>query len=136
MNVLGLITMFGSFQHSNLRIEVPATQQALQDSLLQSAHLRQWLFPQRLSDGLTEQLYPGLVFTSWIGPIPIQHHVEQAEEQTLRLLLSQGIDGFHEWRWGEGWVQSQIEGISLLPLHLGQTFALMRLRQFLTASNS
>ncbi|MDX2228855.1 MAG: hypothetical protein NW220_04430 [Leptolyngbyaceae cyanobacterium bins.349] len=128
--------MFGTFQQSQIRIEVPASEQALRDHLLQSARLRQWLFPQRFSHGLPEQLQSGLVFTSWIGIVPIQHTVEQAGENTLRLLLSQGIDGFHEWRWGEGWIQSRIEGVSLLPLHLGQTFAIARLRQFLITSNS
>lgn len=127
--------MFGSFQQSCLRIEIPATEKALRDSLLQSESLRRWLFPQRLSKGLPESLYPGLTFTSWIGAVSIQHYVEQTEENALRLLLSQGIDGFHEWRWGEGWVQSRLEGVSILPLALGQTFALTRLRQFLVASN-
>ncbi|MDX2243162.1 MAG: hypothetical protein NW224_20975 [Leptolyngbyaceae cyanobacterium bins.302] len=127
--------MFGSFQQSCLRIEVPVSEQALRDSLLRSASLRQWLFPQRLSNGVPENLHTGLTFTSWVGAIPIQHNVQQTGENSLCLLLSQGIDGFHEWRWGEGWVQSQIEGISLLPLHLGQTFALMRLRHFLITSN-
>lgn len=128
--------MFGQFQQSSLRIELPASQQALADSLLQTAKLRQWLFPQRLSNGLPETLHSGLTFTSWLTAIPIQHHVERAGEDSLRLLLSQGIDGFHEWRWGDGWVQSRIEGVSLLPLHLGQTLALMRLRQFLLIPNS
>ena len=125
--------MFGTFQHTNLRIEIPASEQLLRDSLLRSAKLRQWLFPQRFANGLPEELHPGLTFTSWIGPIQIQHQVEQVEGNILRLLLSQGIDGVHEWQWGEGWVQSNLEGISLLPLALGQTFALMRLRQFLSA---
>jgi len=127
--------MFGQFQQSSLRIEIPALKQDLANSLLQTAKLRQWLFPQRLSNGLPETLHPGLAFTSWITIIPVQHYVEQAGEDSLRLLLSQGIDGFHEWQWGEGWVQSRIEGVSSLPLHLGQTFALMRLRQFLVTSN-
>ena len=90
--------MFGSYQQSCLRIEVPASEQGVRDSLLQSANLRRWLFPQRLSQGLPEALTPGLNFTSWAGAIPIQHQVECVDENTLRLLLSQGIDGFHEWR--------------------------------------
>ncbi len=130
-----VFSMFGQFQQSSIRIELPASQQDLAASLLKPAQLRQWLFPQRLSNGLPETLEPGLTFTSWITAIPIQHQVEQAGEESLRLLLSQGIDGFHEWQWGEGWVQSRLEGVSILPLQLGQTFALMRLRQFLTASH-
>ncbi len=125
--------MFGTFQHSSLRIEVPATEQALRQGLLHTASLQQWLFPQRLSTGLPEELTTGLIFTSWLGPVTVQHTVDHVEANSLRLLLSQGIDGFHEWHWGEGWVQSRLEGISLLPLNLGQTLSLMRLRQFLVA---
>ncbi len=127
--------MFGSFQRSNIRIEVPASEHALRTALMQPEKLREWLFPLRLSIGLPEELYPGLTFTSWAGAIAITHKVERVEPHALCLLLSQGIDGFHEWRWGEGWVQSQIEGISLLPIGLGQTVQLSKLRQFLVTSN-
>jgi len=51
------------------------------------------------------------------------------DTQLSTSLLSQGIDGFHEWYWGEGWVQSRLEGVSILP-NLGQTLNLLRLRQF------
>jgi hypothetical protein len=127
--------MFGTFQHSSLRIEIPATEHALRQGLLHTASLQKWLFPQRLSTGLPEELIAGLTFTSWLGPVAVQHQVVQVEANSLRLLLSQGIDGFHEWHWGEGWVQSRIEGISLLPLNLGQTLSLLRLRQFLVATH-
>jgi hypothetical protein len=127
--------MFGTFQHSSLRIEIPATEQALRQGLLNTASLQTWLSPQRLSTGLPEELIAGLTFTSWLGPVAVQHEVAQVEPNSLRLLLSQGIDGFHEWHWGEGWVQSRIEGISLLPLNLGQTLSLLRLRQFLVATH-
>uniref|UniRef100_A0A832H267 SRPBCC domain-containing protein n=1 Tax=Oscillatoriales cyanobacterium SpSt-402 TaxID=2282168 RepID=A0A832H267_9CYAN len=128
--------MFGVFQQSNIRIEIPASEQVLRATLLQPDRLRKWLFPLSLSNGLPEELHPGLVFTSQVGPIAIVHKVEYVEANALRLLLCQGIDGYHEWRWGEGWVQSQIEGISLLPIGLGQTVNLSKLRQFLIASNS
>jgi hypothetical protein len=127
--------MFGTYQHSSLRIEIPATEQALRESLTQPAKLQQWLFPQRLSSGLPEELLAGLKFTSWLGPVAIQHTVKQTDANSLCLLLSQGIDGVHEWHWGEGWVQSQIEGISLLPLNLGHSLSLLRLRQFLVAAH-
>ncbi len=127
--------MFGTFQHSSLRIEIPATEHALRQGLLHTENLQKWLFPQRLSTGLPEELIAGLTFTSWLGPVAVQHQVAQVEANSLRLLLSQGIDGFHEWHWGEGWVQSRIEGISLLPLNLGQTLSLLRLRQFLVATH-
>lgn len=128
--------MLGTFQESNLRVEVPSSEQTLRESLTQPAKLKLWMFPQRLSTGLPEELYEGLAFTSWIGPIAIKHKVEQATHNTVCLLLNEGIDGFHEWRWGDGWVQSRIEGISLLPIGLGQTLSLMRLRQFLISLNS
>ena len=128
--------MLGSFQASQLRIEVSAPQGLLRDSLTRPAKLQQWLWPQRLAAGLPEQLSAGLSFKSWLGPIAIEHHVEVVAPTHLRLILSQGIDGFHEWYWGEGWVQSRLEGISLLPLNLGQTLSLVRLRQFLVRSHS
>ncbi len=64
-------------------------------------------------------------------PGAVGHHVDIADPKCLRLLLSQGIDGFHEWYWGDGWVQSRLEGVRLLPLNLGQTASLLRLREFL-----
>ena len=124
--------MLGIFQQSQLRIEVEASATAIQDSLLRPVQLQQWLWPQRLTVGMPEQLHQGITFTSWSGPVAIYHQVDVATPNCLRLLLSQGIDGFHEWYWGEGWVQSRLEGVSMLPLNLGQTLNLLRLRQFLT----
>lgn len=126
--------MQGNFQQSQLRIEIEASETAIKDSLLRRVQLQQWLWPQRLSSGMPEQLQSGLTFTTWVGPVAIQQQVQVATPICLRLLLSGGIDGFHEWYWGEGWVQSRIEGISLLPLNLGQTLSLLRLRQFVTGS--
>ncbi|WP_421655496.1 hypothetical protein [Leptothermofonsia sp. ETS-13] len=123
--------MFGIFQQSNLRVEVAAPEQALRESLTQPAKLRQWLAPVQLDSGLPEQLQPGLSYTSWIGPFPVQQYVDRVDEHCLRLLLSKGIDGYHEWVWGDGWVQSRLEGVSLLPLNLSQTFSLLKLKQFL-----
>lgn len=122
--------MFGSFQQSQLRIEVEASQKAICDSLLCPRKLQQWL-PLRLSSGMPEQLESGLTFTSSVGPVAVQHQVQVATPNCLRFLLSGSVDGFHEWYWGEGWVQSRLEGISLLPLNLSQTLSLLRLRQFL-----
>ncbi|HEY9659389.1 MAG TPA: hypothetical protein V6C65_13110 [Allocoleopsis sp.] len=126
--------MLGTFQQSNLRIELAATEQQIRDSLLCPAQFRQWLFPQTFPATLPDRLSSGLVFTSWIGIVPIRHQVDKVDANGVRLLLSQGIDGFHEWYWGEGWVQSCLEGFSLLPLNLGQTLSLLRLRQFLAHS--
>jgi len=125
------LKMLGTFQQSQLRIEVGASIETIRDSLLRPLQLQQWLWFQRLNPGMPEQLQPGFSFTSWTGPIAIHHQVDVATPVSLRLILSQGIDGFHEWYWGEGWVQSRLEGISLLPLNLGQTESLLRLRQFL-----
>ncbi|MEB3337225.1 MAG: hypothetical protein VKJ46_07185 [Leptolyngbyaceae bacterium] len=123
--------MLGNFQQSNLRIEVEASETLIRDALLRTSQLRRWLWPQRLSEGLPELLKPGVTFTSWLGPVTVQHQVDVAEDHCLRFLLSQGIDGFHEWSWGDGWVQSRLEGVTVLPLSLGQTLTLIRLRQFL-----
>ncbi len=126
--------MLGNFQQSHLRIEVEASGSAIRESLLNTDKLRQWLYPQMLSPGLPEKLQPSLTFSSWLGFIPIQHQVEVISDNCLRMLLSQGIDGYHEWYWGDGWIQSRLEGISLLPLNLGQTFSLLKLRQFVKES--
>jgi hypothetical protein len=128
--------MFGSFQSSALRIEVDASAALLRESLTSSAKLQQWLCPQRLSTGLPEYLTPGLSFTSGLGPIAIEHQVERLDASSLCFLLSGGIDGFHAWSWGDGWVQSQLEGVTLLPLNLSQTLSLWRLRQFLQLQQS
>ncbi|MFW6264354.1 MAG: hypothetical protein ACOC3E_02410 [Cyanobacteriota bacterium] len=122
--------MLGNFQQSHLRIELDAPATVIRDSLLRPFELRQWLFPQGLPLDLPEKLYPGLMFPNKVGPITIQHEVDVANDSCLRLLLSQGIDGYHEWYWGEGWVQSRLEGISLLPLNLAQTMSLLRLREY------
>jgi hypothetical protein len=123
--------MLGTFQQSNLRIEVEASAADIQHSLLRPAEFQQWLAPQTFSAGLPDQLTSGVTYTSWIGPIAIQHQVDLSEPNGLRLLLSQGIDGYHEWYWGDGWIQSCLAGVSVLPLSLGQTLSLLRLQQFL-----
>ncbi|ERN41618.1 hypothetical protein KR51_00018440 [Rubidibacter lacunae KORDI 51-2] len=124
--------MFGTFQQSHIRIEIEATAAAIRDSLTRPSCLQEWLWPQRLQADLPERLHPGLHFTSWLGPVAIEHDVEVVTDLALRMLLNKGIDGFHEWHWGDGWVQSRLEGISLLPLNLGQTLSLMKLREYIT----
>lgn len=123
--------MLGNFQQSRLRIEVDASDDMIRKSLLRPEQFRQWLWPQQFSADLPDELSAGLIFKSWLGPVAIQHQVDIAETLCLRLLMSEGIDGFHEWHWGDGWIQSCLEGVSMLPLNLGQTLSLMRLRQFL-----
>ena len=125
------IKMLGNFQQSQLRIEIEASTDAIRDSLLHPVQLEKWLLGQRFAPGMPEELLPGFQFTTWTGPVAIHHQVEVVKSNCLRLVLSGGIDGFHEWYWGEGWVQSRLEGVSLLPLNLGQTFSLLSLRQFL-----
>lgn len=120
--------MFGTFQQSQLRIEVQASGMVIRDCLLSGALLQQWLFPAQISLTPSEVLQQGLSFTTGLGPIAIHHDVERVDERSLRLILSQAIDGVHEWHWGDGWVQSALTGVSLLPLHLGQTASLLRLR--------
>ena len=122
--------MLGEFQQSALRIEIHDSMNDLRSSLTQISQLKKWLWPQQLEPGMPTQLILGLQFQTWLGPIPVNHQVDVLTENQLRLILTQGIDGFHEWHWGEGWVQSRMEGISLLPLNLGQTLTLYRLRQF------
>lgn len=127
--------MLGSFQQSNLRIEVDAKEEIIRDSLLESDRLKQWMWPQTFTS-LSGRLSIGDTFISSLGLVKIEHQVEIVEDNCLRLLLSRGIDGYHEWYWGNGWLQSRLEGISMLPLNLGQTFSLLRLRQYLNANSN
>jgi hypothetical protein len=123
--------MLGNFQKSQLRIEITASASAIRNSLQHPQKLAQWLVGQTFTGGMPEELHTGFQFTTWTGPIAIHHQVDVAKPNCLRLLLSGGIDGFHEWYWGEGWVQSRLEGVSILPLNLGHTLSLLSLRQFL-----
>ena len=40
------------------------------------------------------------------------------------------VDGHIRWQWADGWIQSTVEGVSLLPLGLGQTAMLDSLSRF------
>lgn len=120
--------MIGNFQRSELRIEVPASAMTIRDRLLSPPALTKWLFPQQMSFPSQDLLTVGTKFQAALGPVKIELQVDRISSQSLRLLLSQGIDGYHEWCWGEGWVQSRLEGVSLLPLNLCQTAILLRLR--------
>ncbi|QLE59543.1 hypothetical protein [Nostoc sp. TCL26-01] len=128
--------MLGNFQQTQLRIEITASANTIRDSLLRPEQLQKWLIGQRFAQSIPEELHQGLQFTTWTGPVAVHHRVDVAKANCLRLLLSGGIDGFHEWYWGDGWVQSRLEGISFLPLNLGQTISLLSLRQFLSAETS
>lgn len=123
--------MLGNFQTSQLRIEVKASEELLRESLLNTSVLRQWLWIAKLDDRLPLILELGSTYSSWILGVEIHHEVETVNDNCLRLLLSKGIDGYHEWYWGKDWVQSRLEGISLLPLNLAQSLTLLCLRDFL-----
>ena len=123
--------MLGNFQRSELRIEVPATASTIRDRLLSPPALKKWLFPQQMSFPSQDLLSVGTKYKSTFGPVIVEYIVDRVDPHCLRLLLSNSIDGYHEWYWGEGWVQSRIEGISLIPLNLHQTTTLLRLRQAL-----
>ena len=127
--------MLGTFQQSKLRIEVNASEKIIKDSLIESDRLKQWMWPQSFAS-LSGTLKTGDTFLSSLGFVEIEHEVEIVDEHCLRLLLSKGIDGYHEWLWGDGWLQSRLEGISVLPLNLGQTLSLFRLRQYLDSHKS
>lgn len=123
--------MLGTFQHSSLRLEINASAAEIRNSLLNPAQFKRWLWPQRFTEGLPELLSQGQIFKSYVGPVEIQHEVKGISPTHLHLLMSGGVDGFHEWYWGDGWVQSRLEGISALPLNLAQSLNLWRLKQFL-----
>lgn len=123
--------MFGTFQQSTLRVEVDAPAEVIRDSLLQPRQFKQWLWPQTFSVGLPDVLDQGTTFTGYLGPLKVQHQVTELTPHSMRLVLWEGVDGFHEWGWGDGWVQSRLEGISVLPINLGQSLNLIRLQRFL-----
>jgi hypothetical protein len=127
--------MLGNFQRSELRIEVPATASTIRDRLLSPPSLTKWLFPQQLTFTSQNLLTVGTKFEAAFGLIVVKSQVDRLNSQSIRLLLSQGIDGYHEWSWGEGWVQSRLEGISLVPLNLYQTATLLRLQRSLRSAN-
>lgn len=123
--------MLGTFQQSQLRIEVESPEATIRDSLVRSDRIQQWMLLLPAAAGLPEQLQVGTVFTSRLGAIAIRHQVQSISPNHLCLTMSHSIDGWHQWDWGDGWVQSRLEGVSWLPLNLGQTLSLLRLRQFL-----
>jgi hypothetical protein len=127
--------MFGTFQQSQLRIEIAASAEQLSQAILRSIHLRRWMLPHVIAGDLPAQLHTGLTFTAWLGPVAVNYQVESVETDSLRLILSRAVDGCHEWYWGEGWVQSCLEGVSLAPLHLGNTSALLRLKAYVALQN-
>ena len=122
--------MFGFFQRSQLRIEVAASGQQISDLLMHPDHLNTWLWPPvtGLSSG---PLAIGTTFARELGPFTVHHRVAHCGTHDLQLILWGTIDGYHEWCWGEGWVQSRLEGVSMLPLNMGQTLSLLRLREFI-----
>jgi hypothetical protein len=123
--------MFGTFQQSQLRIEMATRANQLTHALLSTEELRRWLLPQVIPGELPPELYPGFVFTSWFGPLPVEHRVETVGTDSVRFVLNRAVDGVHDWSWGEGWVQSRLEGISWVPLRLGNTATLLRLKTYL-----
>jgi hypothetical protein len=124
--------MLGNFQQSQIRIEVAASATAIRQKLMSPVCLRQWLAPAKLSLANDALLQVQSVFSIELGPIKVDQMVSVASIDSLRLILSAGIDGYQEWYWGDGWIQSRLEGISMLPLGLLQTANLTRLRWALT----
>jgi hypothetical protein len=120
--------MLGNFQHSHLRIEVGAASQTIRQQLTTPARLRKLLFPMQLCFKSEDLLRVDTVFSSRLGLVAVEHRVDWVSDQGIRLILNTGIDGYQEWCWGDGWVQSRLEGISLLPLNLIQTANLAKLR--------
>jgi hypothetical protein len=124
--------MLGKFQKSELRIEVKAKETIFRDSLLNVSDLKQWCFPLKFTKKSSSKLSQGDTFSFYLGLIEIKNKVEYVNSNCLRLVLSGGIDGYQEWSWGDGWIQSRLEGISVFPLNLGQTLNLLRLKSFAT----
>lgn len=127
--------MWGKFQQSELRIEVEATEKILKDSLLNIEQIQKWFFPLKFQGESKPQLTSGDIFTFKLGLVEVQNKVEIINTNCYRLILSGGIDGYQEWCWGDGWIQSRLEGISILPLNLAQTVNLLRLKSWLNIAS-
>ncbi|MTF38468.1 hypothetical protein [Cyanobacterium aponinum] len=125
--------MWGKFQQSELRIEVSADEKKLKDSLLNIEQLEKWFFPLKFQDKHPNKLESGDKFTIKLGLVEVRNEVEIINSNCIRFLLSGGIDGYQEWCWGDGWIQSRLEGVSILPLNFAQTMNLLRLRTFVGA---
>jgi len=123
--------MWGNFQSSQLRIEVKAKADKLRESLVNPQQLSKWFFPLQIKlNHVSDTFQQGDRFITSLGLLEIDNQVDLINDNCLRLILSKGIDGYQEWIWGDGWIQSRLEGISLLPINLAQTFNLLRLREF------
>jgi hypothetical protein len=120
--------MLGNFQQSQVRIEVSANGAAIRQHLLSPIQLRKWLSATKLSLEGDDLLQVNRTFSVEIWPVRVEQQVSSVSNDSLRLRLSEAIDGYQEWYWGDGWVQSRLAGISLLPLSLIQTANLTRLR--------
>jgi hypothetical protein len=123
--------MLGNFQQSYLRIELAATASAIRQQLTSTARLRQLCAPGKLSPSSDASLKSGDRFTLTLGWLEIVQEVDWSDERGIRLLLHSAIDGYQEWSWGDGWVQSRLTGISALPLHSLQTWSLLKLQKAL-----
>jgi hypothetical protein len=121
--------MLGNFQSSRLRIEVKASGEFIHHYLNDRDKLKQWLWSLHLADNLPEHLDQHTTFTTKFGPLAIDHKITIATDHCLRSMLSKAIDGYQEWYWGDNWVQSSLEGVSLMPLSWIQTTQLMALKR-------
>ncbi|MEM6446558.1 MAG: hypothetical protein AAFY57_14695 [Cyanobacteria bacterium J06642_2] len=121
--------MLGTLQSSTTRIEVDATAAQLRKCLTDPATISRWVQPLEVVDAAAPSLEVGSQFFTRIGPLQFGHEVTELTDGQLTLILWGGMDGWNEWLWGEGWVQLRMEGVSLLPLGLGQSVMLRRLQE-------
>ena len=122
--------MFGRMQVATVRVAVDVSAEQLSRYLTDTTLLRRWVWPQQLEAGGPEHLSEGAEFYSRWGPARIGHQVRALGNDRMVLALWGAIDGWNEWRWGDGWVQLHVEGVSLLPLQIGLNVALHSLQRF------
>jgi hypothetical protein len=123
--------MFGNFQQSHLRIELAGTSQEIGQKLSSVDGLGRLLAPGKMSYSGAQPLRVGDNFATTWGWLKVEQQVALASDRSLRLLLHGAIDGYQEWSWGDGWVQSCTVGVSALPLTALQTLQLIQLQQAL-----
>ncbi|MGK7907713.1 MAG: hypothetical protein AB4040_10870 [Synechococcus sp.] len=127
--------MFGRMQSATVRVAVDASADMLARCLTEAELLQQWVWPQSLEAVLPSRLTPDDEFYSRLGPIRIGHQVKELDDSHLVLTLWGAIDGWNEWRWGDGWVQLHVEAVSLIPLDLGLNVTLASLRRFVRSQD-
>jgi hypothetical protein len=123
--------VFGVLQTATHRFTIAVPAAVIHEHLTKVDLIREWAWPQQYPTAVG-RLTAGLEFTSYLGPVAIGHRVTVCEPGCLDMVLWGAVDGFSQWRWGDGWVAQTCAGVSVIPLEIGQYQLLHQLEQYLT----